>query len=220
MCKKIFFFIIILAFLGITAHSQEINDEKIVNKIYNLLIEEYDKYKDKTWIEKAVLKLGRSAYIDSITIWKNNYNKLDTIKISLHPKLEHISEVADKNIEKDRADYFRSLLKELTLMGFKNLQIYFISTKEYLDLNNLTYNDITIDTIDNSLCNIKYYEEKKTLYEKENVVKSEIQTIMSEGKLKTKLAFYSFAFKFFNKIRVKIIERDMERMFKKINEEK
>lgn len=43
---------------------------------------------------------------------------------------------------------------------------------------------------------------------------------MKDNKIKHKIAFYSSAFKFLNKIRVKIIEKDMERMLEKINDNK
>lgn len=195
-----------------------INDDLIVNKISLVLIEEYDKYENFTPLEKLVLKIGRNAYIDNINIWQKNYNNIDKIKIELHPKLNHMATIVDKNLEKKDADYFRSLLEELTFLGFKNLDMYYLSVKEYLENNNLTYLDINAKLIENSTNNIKYYNFKKELYAKEEDIKNEIQKIMKYDKVKYKLAFYSFAFNFLNKIRVKIIQRDMERMSKLINE--
>ena len=129
-----------------------------------------------------------------------------------------MANIVDKNLEKKVAEHFRNLLEELTLLGFKNLNIYYLSVKEYLDANNLIYKNIDAKLIDDSMCNLKYYNIKKELYAKEEIIKNEIQKIMKYDQVKYKLAFYSFAFNFLNKIRVKIIEKDMERMLSIINE--
>ncbi len=214
------FIIIFLLIISISIFSiQNADDDLIVNKISQMLIEEYDKYANYTFLEKLVLKIGRTTYVDNINIWQKNYTDIDNIKIKLHPKLEDMAKIVDKNLEADRAKYFRKLLEELTFLGFKNLQIYYYSVKEYLNNNKLTYLDINIKLIDDS-CNIKFYNTKKELYAREDIIKNEIREFMKDEKLKHKMAFYSFAFKFLNKIRIKIIEKDMKKMLDRINENK
>ncbi len=196
------------------------NNDLIVKKIAQVIIEEYDKYQNYTFLEKLVLKMGKSTYVDNINIWQKNYNNIDNIKIELHPKLEDMVKIADKNMETKDAEHFRNLLEQLTFLGFKNLQIFYLSVKEYLKKNNLTHIDINIQLIDDSLCNINFFNTKKELYAKEDIIKSEIQKMMKEDNVKYKFTFYSFAFKFLNKIRNKIIQKDMEKMLIKINEKK
>ena len=216
--KKIIYNFLFLILIFPLYPEQNINNNLIVNRISQVLIEEYDKYEDFTALEKLVLKIGRSTYIDNINIWLKNYNNIDNIKIVLHPKLNHMANIVDKNLDKNEADHFRELLEELTFLGFKNLDMYYLSVKEYLENNSLTYMDINAKLIENSTNNIKYYNFKKELYAKEDNIKNEIQKIMKYDKVKNKLAFYSFAFKFLNKIRIKIIQKDMDRMLLLINE--
>ena len=204
--------------LNIYAHPFEhINDDLLVDKIQQFLITEYDNYKNRTFIEKLVLKLGKSAFIDNVQIWKNNYKNLNSMKIILHPKLEDIAIICDKNLDINESRKFRNLLEELTLIGYKNLQLYYIAVKDYLLVNNKKINDINKDLIDEALCQIKYYEEKIKLYDREEIVKNKIREIMNEKRVKGKLLFYIFAFDFFNKIRKGIIEKDMQKMLEKIN---
>ncbi|MCK4796134.1 MAG: hypothetical protein KAT05_02065 [Spirochaetes bacterium] len=212
------YFIIILLLITIPFYAtNHINDDLIVNKISLVLIKKYDNYKNKTLLEKIVLKLGKNAFVDSVKIWEINYKDLDKIIIKLHPKLEYMALKGEKYLEIERAKYFRNLLDDLTLLGYENLQIYYIVIKEYLNEHNYNFNDINIDLIDEAVCQPEYYQEKKALYEKEDLIKEEIRIILREGKLKHKLALYSFAFDFFNKIRKKVIAKDLAKMLAKIN---
>lgn len=212
----IFFFILTSSYYIFS--SEQSIDDLIVDKIHQFLIKEYDNYKDRTFTEKMVLKFGKKAFIDNVRIWKDNYKNLDSMKIVLHPILEKIAVVCDKNLEEDKSKYFRSLLEELTKLGYKNLQIYYTAVKDYLVINNKKIDDINKELIDDAVCLLRYYEEKTKLYEREEIVKNEIRAIMTEKKVKFKLAFYIFAFDFFNKIRKGIIEKDMQRMLEKINQ--
>ena len=98
------------------------------------------------------------------------------------------------------------------------INIYYISIKDFLNQTNKQPDDITVDIIDESICQPRYFHEKMTLYEREDFIKNEIQLILKEGKLRYKLAFYAFAFKFFNKIRKKIVQKDIKRMIEKMKE--
>jgi hypothetical protein len=218
--KKIIFLSISILLTFYIYSKNDFNNNLIAKKITQILIEEYDKYEDFTALEKLVLKIGRPTYVDNLYIWQNNYDNINEIKIVLHPKLDHMAKIVDKHLEKNTAIRFRNLLEELTLLGFKNLEVYYMSVKEYLENNNLTYDNIDVKLIDTSMCNIKYYNIKKELYTRESVIKNEVQKIMKYDKVKHRLAFYSFALKFLNKIRVKVIQRDMDRMLSIINEKK
>ena len=107
---------------------------------------------------------------------------------------------------------------ELTLLAYKNLQIYFIALKDYLKKNNI--DEIDISVVDKSLTDMKYFDQKNELYKSEAEIKSNIRLYFNNKKIKYRVSFYSFAFDFFDKIRVKIIEKDMASMLKKINEQK
>jgi hypothetical protein len=190
----------------------------IATRIHDVLVKEYDNYKDKSFIERIILKLGKSTYIDNIRIWRDNYRNIDDIKIKLHPKMEDMAAISEKYLDPATSKRFRNLLEELTRLGFKNLQLYYNSTEEYLKNNNLTYNSINIDIINEAQCNLKYFELKKKLYSREDEVKKEIRKIMDDKRIKYKLGIYIFAFDFFNKIRTEIINKDLEKMQKKIDE--
>ncbi|MBN2547204.1 MAG: hypothetical protein JXB50_15485 [Spirochaetes bacterium] len=188
------------------------DDDLIVGKIYQILVEEYDKYENTTFEERLVLKFGRKAFMESIDIWKKNYKNLDQIEIILHPRLEHMAKTAEENLAAERAEYFRNLLVELTFLSYQNLQIFYLAVKDYLIEHDLNQNDISKKIIDTSISMPKFFYIKMDMYDREEIIKTDIRAIMDEGKIKYKLAFYAFAFDFLNKIRKKIIKKDIERM--------
>lgn len=188
------------------------NDDLLVSKMADILIEEYQKYEDKTFMEKFVLKLGKNAYIDSVIIWKNNYKNIDDLDIKLHKQLENSAKIADKRLSSDKAEYYRNLLKKLTYLGYKNLQMYYNAVKD----KDITADDLTIEAIDESVSNVKYYNEKVKLYNEENDIKNRIREFYELKEIKYHISFYAFAFNFFDKIRKGIIEKDMKKMNEKL----
>ena len=119
------------------------------------------------------------------------------------------------NLTYDENLDFRKNFESLTLLAYKNLQIYYIALKDFLKDNPST--EINIKTIDDSLTDIKYYDEKTKLYESEAEIKSNIRYYFNNKKIKYKVSFYAFVFEFFDDIRKKIIKKDMEKMLQKIN---
>lgn len=188
------------------------DDNIIISKISAALINAYKNYKDNTWIEKVILKLGKKTFIKSLDEWKENFDKMDSFEVKLHPILKRVAKIGDDNLPEARAAYFRSLLEELTLLGFKNLEIYHFAVKDEMIKNDLDYDDINIELIDESIAKPKYFDQKMNMYEKEFFIKSEIEKILKEKEVRFKIVFYAFAFKFFYKIRDRIIQKDIEKM--------
>lgn len=209
MRKKIFIFILII--FSFFVYSQN-EDEAIANRIHDILIEEYDKYENATIEEKIILKFGRKAYFESVKLWRENYSNIENIKITLHPQVEKMAKIVDKNLPEEQSNYFRSLLTELTFLAYKNLQLYFLAVKDYLKENKLSSNDVKKETIDIAIAMPKFFNLKIEMYDREEFLKNEIREIMNKKEVKYKLAFYAFAFDYFNKIRKKIIAKDIERM--------
>jgi len=201
--------IILTFFINLALFS---NDDLIVSKMADILIEEYQKYEDKTFMEKFVLKLGKNAYIDSVIIWRDNYKNLDALDIKLHRQLENSAKIADKRLSSDKAEYYRNLLKKLTYLGYSNLQMYYNAVKD----KGLTDADLTIEAIDESVSNVEYYNEKVKLYNEENDIKNKIREFYELKEIKYHISFYAFAFNFFDKIRKGIIEKDMKKMNDKL----
>lgn len=188
------------------------NDDLLASKMADILIEEYQKYEDKTFMEKFVLKLGKNAYIDSVIIWRDNYKNIDELDIKLHRQLENSAKIADKRASADRSEYYRNLLKKLTYLGYKNLQMYYNAVKD----RGMTANEITIEAIDESVSNLEFYNEKVKLYNEEEAIKNKIKEFYELKEIKYHISFYAFAFNFFDKIRKGIIEKDMKKMNEKL----
>jgi hypothetical protein len=194
------------------------NDDVLVDGISRILIKEYDNLKDRTSMEKLVLKLGKKAYYDSIYGWRKNYKSLDMIKIKLHPLIERIIKIADGKLSKEESSTFRKLFENLTFLGYKNLQIYYLSTKDYKMKN--AGLELSIDLINEAVTETEFYNQKLALYDEEEKTKNEIRTYFKDKRVKSKLSFYSFAFEYLDKIRVDIIKKDIEKMKKKFDEKK
>ena len=211
-----FIVLFFVVFISISLHSYDLSDDILVEKISEILIKEYDNYKDRSFIEKTILKLGKPAFIDSVKNWTKNYKNLDQMQLKLHPKIEDILNISNKYLTDDENREFRKNFEDLTLIAYYNLQIYYISLKEYLSYNNKS--DFDINILDEALMNIRYFDEKKKLYEKEDKIKANIRNYFNNKKIKYKISFYAFVFDFFDKIRVRIVKKDMDKMLEKINE--
>lgn len=212
--------VIFLILLTIILNNIYSNDKDVADRIATVLIEEYDNYRDRTFTEKLVLKFGKKAFIDSVLIWKVNFRTIDSIEIKLHYQLEKMAKISDDNLSLDESEKFRELLKRLTYLGYKNLDLYYRAVKEYLDNNKnfLNQADISIETIDDAISNNKYFTEKKKLYFDEEMIKNEIRLFFDNRKIKYKISFYSFAFEFFDKIRRQIIAKDLKKIEERIKE--
>ncbi|HPO49526.1 MAG TPA: hypothetical protein PLO89_04295 [Spirochaetota bacterium] len=214
--KRFFTLSIILFYASLFLFSRDLTEDELVGRIAKILIEEYDNYKDKSFIEKTVLKLGKPAFIDSVKNWTKHYKNLEEMEIKLPLQIENILKISKKYLNEDENMEFRNNFEELTFLGYKNLQIYYEALKDYLSKND--NKDISIKILDEALTDIKYFEQKKSLYEKEFEIKEKIRDFFKNKKIKYRLSFYSFAFDFLDGIRVKIIKKDMETMLKKIKE--
>ena len=196
-----------------SAFSQNITDEQIVAQIAQELIAEYDNYKDKSFTERLVLKLGKRAFIDSVRSWEKNYQNVQTMPIKLHYQLNKMANIVDDCAEPETAAAFRGLLTDLTRIGYRNLDIYYRAVRKVAENNdgNLTDN-VSLAMIDYAVADATFYEEKVAMYDEEQRIKDEMRAIMKQKGIKNKIAFYSFAFEFFDKIRVKVIANDLEKV--------
>lgn len=216
--KRIFILISFIFLLNIAILSNNINnDDLIADKIHNILIEEYDKYENTTLEERMILKFGRKAFFESVNIWRENYKNIENIKITLHPQLEKMAKIVDQRLPQENSSHFREMLTELTFLSYKNLQLYFIAVKEYLIVNKLTPDNIVKETIDKSIAMPKFFYQKMEMYDREEFLKNQIRKTIRDERVKIRLSFYAFAFDFFNKIRKKIIAKDIERMKEMMN---
>ncbi|OHD34495.1 MAG: hypothetical protein A2086_08165 [Spirochaetes bacterium GWD1_27_9] len=213
--KKIYF--IIVCFFIIFNSYSDVSDDFIADELSKSLIESYDEnYKGRKFLEVLVLKIGKPTFIDSVLSWRKNYKEIPNIKVKLHPEIEKILTISEKYLTPERLAYHRDLFEKLTLLAYRNLQIYYKSVKEYFKYNE--YEKINAMLVEKTINQPIYYDEKIKLYQEEDQLKQEIRLMFKEGKLKYALSFYSFAFDFFDKIRVAIIKRDMEKMLQKIKE--
>jgi len=215
MIKRIFIFIAYFNFI-FGLHSIENQDDLIVDRICFIFQREYDNYKDKSAIERILLKMGRKAYIDNLLLWKENYQDITNIKFSLHPIMEQMAKIMDKYADPEKAARFRDLLEDLTKIAFKNMEIYYLSLKEYINENYLTPDDIELNIFTDALAKKKFYDEKIKLYDEEFKIEEELGPMMKEKKVKYKMLFYSFAFDFFVNIRRQIIDQETKDMQQKL----
>ena len=211
MTKKFFIFIFLL--ISIFAFSQNVTDSEIVAQIAQELIAEYDNYKDKSFTERLVLKLGKRAFIDSVRAWQRDYENVRTMPIKLHYQLNKMASIVDGCADEATSKRFRELLTELTRIGYLNLDIYYRAVRKNVDNNggNLTGN-VSLAMIDYAVADATFYQEKIEMYDEEQRIKDEMRVIMKQKNIKNKIAFYSFAFEFFDKIRVKVIAADLEKV--------
>jgi hypothetical protein len=186
------------------------SDDKIADEIIDILIKEYGNYKDKSSLEKIVLSISKKPYMESLSEWRKNYHDLSNIKIKLNSIIEKAVLTAGKRLPYEEGWRFRSLFENLTMIGYENLQIYFISTKRYLEKNGDV--KLTIDIINDAKCEPEFLRMKEELYEKEKLIKRDIRIMFKDVRIKNKMVFYSFAFDFLDKIRTRIIENDIRKM--------
>ena len=217
--KKIIFILSIMISCIFFVFSQNVTDAEIVAQISQELIAEYDNYKDKSFTERLVLKLGKRAFIDSVRAWQRDYENVRTMPIKLHYQLNKMASIVDGCADEATSKHFRELLTELTRIGYLNLDIYYRAVRKVAENNdgNLTDN-VSLAMIDYAVADDTFYQEKIEMYDEEQRIKDEMRVIMKQKNIKNKIAFYCFAFEFFDKIRVKVIAADLEKV--KTNMEK
>jgi hypothetical protein len=216
---KIFFILFLIMPLSFL-YSEEYDDAKIVGKISEIFLKEYDNYKNKAFVERVVLKMGRTAYIDNMKLWQDNYADISKIKFSLHPIMEQMAKTMEKSTKDERGVHFRELFIDLTRVAFKHFNIYYLAIKEYLIENKLSYNDIHLGIFADALAKDKFYSEKVKLFAEELSIENEIASMMKEKKVKYRMAFYAFVFDFFIDMRKKIIDNEAKDMQSKLLEKK
>jgi len=221
--KNFRIFFLIFLFTGTFLFSEVLKeniDAEVVERVHFIFLREYDNVKDKGAIEKIVLRMGRKAYIDNLNLWKENYSDLSKINFVLHPIMQQMVKIVDRNLEPEKAMIFRKDLEGLTKIGFMHFQIYYLSLKEYVIENKMDPALIELNIFADALAKEKFVNEKLKLFDEELKVEEEIALMMKEKKVKYKIAFYSFAFKFFTDMRKNIINNEKKDMQAKLEEKR
>ena len=210
---KIIIALFILCTSFINAQNLPEND-KIAARVKDVLIESYDNYSGFSFQERLVLKFGKRTFIDSVTLWYQNYTDIENIEIKLHYQLKKLSDKVSQCESPEKAEQFKKALEDLTFLGYRNVDLYY---KALLKVENLP-EMFTTDDIDDALANPEFFLLKKQLYEKEEILKQEIRSHLASKECKNKLGIYLFFFDFVNKIRVGIIKKDIDKSYKAILE--
>lgn len=210
---KIIIALFILCTSFINAEKLPENDA-VAARIKDVLIESYDNYDGFNFQERLVLKFGKRTFIDSVTLWYQNYTDIEDIEIKLHYQLKKLSDKVFQYESQEKAEQFKKALEELTFLGYCNVDLYY---RALLKVENLPKMFTTYD-IDDALANPEFFLQKKQLYEKEETLKQEIRSHLTSKECKNKLGIYLFFFDFVNKIRVGIIRKDIEKSYKAILE--
>lgn len=205
------FFILCISFIN--AENLPKNDA-VAERIKVVLIESYDNYEGFNFQERLVLKFGKRTFIDSVTSWRQNYADLEAIEIKLHYQLKKLSDKVFQYESQEKAEQFKKALEELTFLGYRNVDLYYRALLKTENLPAL----FTTNDIDDALANPEFFLLKKQLYKKEETLKQEIRSHLTSKECKNKLGIYLFFFDFVNKIRVGIIEKDIEKSYKAILE--
>ena len=178
----------------------------IAERLAVVLIKEYSNIKGLTLLEKIVMEISRGTFNDSIHIWKENYENIEEISVSLHPQLRRLIKKARLHDELI-AEELEDLLRHLTFLGFKNIDTYYQALLEYDKA--FAIESFPLKVVDEALQNENAWAFRLKLYEDERNTKIAIRSILTRKQLKSKLSFYLFAFDFLNTIREKIIEADI-----------
>lgn len=190
-----------------------VSDKALVNKIASLVIEDYQKYKDRSPLEKIVLKLGKNAFITSVKDWEKNYSNLSTMKIKLYPRIDKMVFDVEKIVNEEDGKYFRGLLERLTMLGYLHLQLDYLAVKDYLA--KYPQDEIDIGIIDEAVTEPVFFKKKTEMYDEEFIIKANILKILERKEVKKKLWFELFAYKFLIGIRNGIIKKTISKMAEK-----
>lgn len=200
----------VTAILVTFALNCSITEEEAIEHLTGMLIEVYDRQEDYTILEKMVLKFGRAAYIDNVMLWREHYKNIEQLEIELHPRLVKLTEKVREYGGAERAERLYLLLEELSSLGFKNLNLYYMALCELKF--EVTLEELDWELMDRVMSSRRFCLLKLEIYRREEEVKREIKAIIAAPDMKRGLPFYNFLFDFLNRIRSSIVEKDLERI--------
>lgn len=200
---------ILLIFLALSALNG-VTEEEAIERLVVLLVEVYDRQEEYSLLERMVLKFGRSTFIDNVKLWRIHYREIEKMEIVLHPRLVKLTAKVYEFAGEEEALRLYTLLEELTALGFRNLNLYYLALAE-LDWN-FSLDELDWEFVDEAMSSEYFCLLKLELYRREEEVKREIKEIIGAPGVKRRLTFYNFAFDFLNRIRSSIIKRDLERI--------
>ncbi len=205
---------LILLFIIISAlnylFSEDINYDPVVDAIINAIKTDYNNLENRSFNERLVMEAGRRSFMLALDVWRAHYAHIYSINIEPSGHVKYMCDTAIIFLPADESGRFVSNLKELTFLAYRNLDLYYRAIRS---LNPpVASSGISVRTIDLALLNERFYNEKIALYDRERVIKREIEDTLLMDQLKFRLAFYLIAFRFFNNIREDIINRDIENM--------
>ncbi|HBD92886.1 MAG: hypothetical protein A2015_13655 [Spirochaetes bacterium GWF1_31_7] len=190
-----------------------IDQQLLADQVQVLLIQSYGRLSNLSPIEKIVIEMGRATFVDNVRIWRLYYNDISLIPIKLHPQIKKVSNIIHKYGDESEAFLFDVYLKELTFLGYRNIDYYY---QALLAMDSLKDTNISLEDIEYAVSSPQFYKKKIELFEREAVLKKEIRLIMNSEKLKRRLGIYIFFYDFLNKIRDKIIASDLEYSHKRL----
>ena len=74
--------------------------------------------------------MGRATFVDNVRIWRLYYNDISLIPIKLHPQIKKVSNIIHKYGDESEAFLFDVYLKELTFLGYRNIDYYYQHREE------------------------------------------------------------------------------------------
>jgi len=190
-----------------------IDKQLLADQVQVLLIQSYGAFSNLSPIEKIVIEMGRGAFVDNVRIWRMYYNDISLIPIKLHPQIKKVSNIIHKYGDDQEGFLFDLYLKELTFLGYKNIDYYY---QALLTMDLMKDNNISLEDIEYAISSPQFYIKKIELFEREAVLKKDIRLIMNSERLKKHLGIYIFFYDFLNKIRDKIIANDLEYSHKRL----
>ncbi len=219
MLRKFFLYIIFLVSVNAAVVCDDIYEDTILaDRLQYLLKKEYTNYKNKSLIERIIMELGKKAFFESVDDWRKNYQAVEKVNVKIHPQLEDLASSVRKHEEESVSREFSTLLTDLTRMGYRNIDMYYVAIRS----SDVKYNaaEITLADVDEAMINPVFFLKKKGLYEEEREIKKRMREIMTGKRVKGKLGIYPIAFDFLNKIREDVIEKDLAGAYKKLLEKK
>lgn len=219
MVRKLILYTIFLVSVNTAGFCGDIYEDTVLaDRLQYLLKKEYTNYKNKSLIERIIMELGKKAFFESVDDWRKNYQAVEKVNVKIHPQLEELASNIRKHEEESVSNEFRVLLTELTRMGYRNIDMYYVAVRS----SDVKYNtaEITLADVDEAMVNPVFFLKKKGLYEEEREIKKRMREIMTGKRVKGKLGIYLFAFDFLNKIREDVIEKDLAGAYKKLLERK
>jgi len=153
-----------------------IDQQLLADQVQVLLIQSYGRLSNLSPIEKIVIEMGRATFVDNVRIWRLYYNDISLIPIKLHPQIKKVSNIIHKYGDESEAFLFDVYLKELTFLGYRNIDYYY---QALLAMDSLKDTNISLEDIEYAVSSPQFYKKKIELFEREAVLKKEIRLIMN-----------------------------------------